>query len=92
MKVHSLVQFDPKIGHYQVLLVRARVDLGVMGIKGCSTLPKATLLETHHQIFSGIFQDTRKRWGSYSSAEKWSMYSNVPQTDRAINDRVSLVY
>ena len=45
------VLFDPQIGPYQVLPLRARVDLGVMKIKAYSALPKApALLEPHHHI------------------------------------------
>ena len=41
--------------HSQVLLLRARVDLGVRTMKGHSRFPKAPeLLEPHHQIFSAI--------------------------------------
>ena len=36
---------------YQVLPLRARVDLGAMAMKGYSAFPKApALLEPHHQI------------------------------------------
>ena len=46
-----LVLFNPKIGPYQVLPLRARVDLGAMAMKGYSAFPKApALLEPHHQI------------------------------------------
>ena len=39
------------MGPYQVLPHRARVDLGVMAMKGYSASPKApTLMETHHLI------------------------------------------
>ena len=42
---------DPYIGHYQVILLLARVDLGVMTIKGYPTFLKAAaLLGPHHQI------------------------------------------
>ena len=42
-----LVLFNP----YQVLPLRARVDLGAMAIKGYSAFPKApTSLEPLHQI------------------------------------------
>ena len=38
-------------GHYQVLLLRARVDLGAMAMKGYSAFTKApALLKHHHQI------------------------------------------
>ena len=47
----QLVLFNPKIGPYQVLPFRARVDLGAMAMKGCPALPKAPAsLELHHQI------------------------------------------
>ena len=37
-----------------MLLLQARVDLGVMAMKGYSTFPKASaLLEPHHQIVFG---------------------------------------
>ena len=46
-----LVLFNPQIGPYQVLPRRARVDLGVMAMKGYSVFPKApALLGPHHQI------------------------------------------
>ena len=47
---------------YQVLPLRARVDQGVMAMKGYFTFPKApALLEPHHQIVQCHIQDTR--WG-----------------------------
>ena len=46
-----LVLLNPKIGPYQVLPLRARVDLREMAMKGYSAFPKApALLEPHHQI------------------------------------------
>ena len=46
-----LVLFNPEIGPYQVLPLRARMDLGAMAMKGYSAFPKApALLETLHQI------------------------------------------
>ena len=39
-----LVLFNPKIGPYQVLPLRARVDLGPIAMKGCSVFPKAPAL------------------------------------------------
>ena len=49
--VRSLVLFDPEIGPYQVLPLQAKMDQGVMTMKGYSALPKApALLEPHHQI------------------------------------------
>ena len=57
-----LVLFNPYIGPYQVLPLRARVDLGVMAMKGYSAFPKApVLLEPHHQIVLCHIQDTRWR-------------------------------
>ena len=45
-----LVQLNPYIGPYQVLLRQARVDLGAMAMKECSVFPKApALLGPHHQ-------------------------------------------
>ena len=42
--------FDPYIGPYQVLLIRVRVDLRAMAMKGYLTIPKApALLEPHYQ-------------------------------------------
>ena len=49
----QLVLFNPKIGPYQVLPFRARVDLGAMAMKGCSAFPKAPaslVLYCHLQI------------------------------------------
>ena len=47
-----LVLFNPLIIEpYQVLPLRARVDLGAMAMKGYSAFPKAPAsLEPHHQI------------------------------------------
>ena len=39
-----LVLFDPQIGPYQVLPLRARVDLGATAMKGYSAFPKAPAL------------------------------------------------
>ena len=48
---HRLVLFNPLIGPYQVLPLRAGVDLGAMAMKEYSAFPKApALLEPHHQI------------------------------------------
>ena len=44
VQVNSLVLFDPYIGPYQVLLLRARVDLGAMAMKGYSASPKTRVL------------------------------------------------
>ena len=57
--VHCLVLFNPQIGPYQVLPLRARVDRGAMAIKGYSAFPKApALLEPPHEIFQCHIQDT----------------------------------
>ena len=48
---HSFILCDPKIGPYHKHLLRARVDLGTMAMKGYSAFPKApTLLELHNRI------------------------------------------
>ena len=45
-----------------MLLLRARVDLGAMPIKGHSAFPKApVLMEPHHQISYYYIEDNR--WG-----------------------------
>ena len=47
----QLVLFNSCIRPYQVLPFWARVDLGVMVMKGFSAFPKAPAsLEPHHQI------------------------------------------
>ena len=44
---YSTHRLDP----YQVLPLRARVDIGAMAVKGCPAFPKAPVsLEPHHQI------------------------------------------
>ena len=51
--IHSsqTVLFDSQIGPYQMLPLRAKVDLWAMTMKGYSAFPKApALLEHHHQI------------------------------------------
>ena len=46
-----LVLFDPLMGPYQVLSLWARVDLGVMAIKGYSAFPKVrAFVEPHHKM------------------------------------------
>ena len=37
----GLVLFDPYIGPYQKVPLRASVDLGAMAMKGCTAFPKA---------------------------------------------------
>ena len=47
----KFVLFNPQIGPYQVLPLRARVDLGSMAKKGCSAFHKPPAsLEPYHQI------------------------------------------
>ena len=66
------------IGPYQVLPLRARVDLGPMAMKGYSAFPKTpVLLGPHDQIVKYHYQDTRWGVGSYLSAEKRSVYSTA---------------
>ncbi len=51
IQTSQLVLFNPWIGPDQVLPFRARVNLGVMAMKGCSAFSKAPAsLEPHHQI------------------------------------------
>ena len=57
------VLFDPQIGLYQVLSLRARVDLGAMPMKRYFTFPKVPGLELHHQIVKCHIQNTR--WGVF---------------------------
>ena len=48
---YQTVLFDPKIGSYQVLPLRARVDLEAIAMKGYSAFSKAhALQEPHHRI------------------------------------------
>ena len=73
-----LVLFDTKIGPYQVLPFRTRVDLGAMAMKECSKFPKAPAsLEPHHQIVNFITR-TLIGGGSYPFAEVQSVYSITP--------------
>ena len=45
----QLVLSNPSIGPFQVLLLRTKVDLGAMAMKGYSAFPKAAaLLEPPH--------------------------------------------
>ena len=74
----QLVLFNTKIGPYQVLPLRARLDLVAMAIKGCSAFPKApALLEPQHQIIVSYPGHSLGR-GSYPSAEVQSVYSTAP--------------
>ena len=75
-KGHSLGLFDPKIGPYQVLPLRDRVNLGAMVMKGYSVMPKSlALLQSHHQINAISWTPMGV---SYSSVEKYSVYSTAP--------------
>ena len=57
-----LVLFSPQIGPYQVLQLRARVDVGAMAMKSGSVFPKPpAFLKPHHQIVLCHIQDTH--WG-----------------------------
>ena len=66
------------MGAYQVLPLQARVDLGVIALKGYSAFPKApVLLEPHHQIVYCHIQDTR--WGSLTPLLRSSLCILQPQ-------------
>ena len=46
-----LILFNPYVGPYQMLPLRARVNLGAMAMKGYSAFPKAPALpEPYHQM------------------------------------------
>ena len=67
--MRNLVLFDPYIGPYQVLPIRARVGLGAMAMKGYSAFSKAPAL----------LKPQGTRWEvSYSSAEVQLVYSIGP--------------
>ena len=75
--VHSLVLFNPKVGPYQLLPLRTRLDLGMMAINEYPVFPKAlVLLKPHHQIF-GVIPSTLVG-ESYPSLEMQSVYSAAP--------------
>ena len=66
-----MVLFDPEVGLYQVLPLRARVDLGAMALKIYSTILKApALVEPRHQIVQCPIQDTR--WESFTRLQRCS--------------------
>ena len=72
------VLFDSEIGPYQVLPLRARVDLEVMAMNVYAAFSKApALLKPHHQIVLCHIQDTRCG-ESYLSEEMQSVYSTAP--------------
>ena len=73
----QIVLFDSLIRPYQVLQLRARVNVGTMARRRCPTFTKAPKLEPHHKIVWCHIQDTP--WGGVlSSAEMQSVYSTVP--------------
>ena len=61
-----------------MLLLQARVSLGIMAIKGYPTLSKTpALLEPHHQIVLCHIQDTH--WGSLTPLQRCSWCIWQPQ-------------
>ena len=67
---HQTVPFDPLMGSYQVLLLRVRVDMGAMAMKGYCTFFKTTGLNIRWFCFINK-TNCRK---SYRSAEMQSVY------------------
>ena len=66
-----LVLFNLLIGPYQLLPRRARVDLGVMAMEGCSAFPKApALLESYYQIVLCLIQDIH--WEGSTPPADWA--------------------
>ena len=60
-----------------MLPLQARVDLGVMAMKGCSAFPKAQeTLEPHHHCL--VSYPGHLLGKSYPSAERQSVYSTAP--------------
>ena len=53
-----MVLFDSGMGSYQALPRQIKVDLGVMAMKGYSTLPRSLELELHHLIQFSILSGT----------------------------------
>ncbi len=75
----QLVLFNPLIGLYQVLPLRARVDLGAMVMKGFSAFSKAPAsLERQHQIVWCHILDTHGG-GGLTSLQRCSQYILQPQ-------------
>ena len=67
--IRSLVLFEPYIRPYQVLPLRARVDLGAIAMKKYAAFPKTpALLEPHHQIVWCHIQVTR--WWSFTAVQR----------------------
>ena len=66
------------MGPYQVLHLRARVDLGAMAMKGYSAFPKVpALLKPHHRIVSYHLQDIH--WGSITPLQRYNRCILQPQ-------------
>ena len=81
--------FDPQIGLYQVLLLRTRVGLELMAMKGYSAFPKApAFLEPLHQIVYCHYRTLIGR-RPYSTAEMLSVYS-IALADQPLLIRNSL--
>ena len=60
---------------YQMLPLRARVDLGAMAMKGYSTFPKApTLLEPHHQMVN-VISGHSLGWGSLTPLQRCKQWT-----------------
>ena len=64
-----------------MLLLRPRVDLGAIEMKGYSAFPKApALLKPHHQIVSCYIQDTQMAGDLNPSAEMQLVYTTAKPT------------
>ena len=75
----QLVLFKPWIGANQVLPFRATVDLGAMAMNGVVRIPQiCSIAGTPPSDCLVSYQDTRCGAGSYSFAEKQSVYSTAP--------------
>ena len=67
----QFVLFDSSIGRYQVQLLRARVDVGVITMKGHSAFPKSLRREPLHQIVGwGFLPLCRDAVGVFYSASR----------------------
>ena len=83
--LHSVL-FDLLMGPYQVLPLRARVDLVAMAMKEYSAFIKASaLLEPQHHCLMP-YQDTHCGEGSFSSAEMQPVYSTAPSVPLVSDD------
>ena len=73
-----LVLFNPYIGPYQALPLRARVDLGAIAIKGYSAFPKAPAsLEPHNQ--TAVISRTLVGGGGLTTLQRCSQCILQPQ-------------